>query len=70
MEIAKFLIKNHANIDAKTKDDGSTPLLIAVEAGHAKFVEILLENGADTNIKGWPNLTPFEIAQKSGEYRL
>lgn len=35
--------------------------------GHAKFVEILLENGADANIEGHDNLTPLEIAQKTGK---
>lgn len=64
-----MLIKKHANIDATTKD-GLTPMWIAAESGHVKFVEELLENGADTNIRGWKNLTPLEIAQKGGKFIL
>lgn len=33
-EIAKFLIKKNAHIDARTKDDGSTALFIAAEGGN------------------------------------
>lgn len=66
VDYAKFLIKKHANVDARLKD-GSTSLFIAAENGYSNFVEILLDNGADANIRGSNDLTPLEIAQKTGK---
>ncbi|WP_010407709.1 ankyrin repeat domain-containing protein, partial [Wolbachia endosymbiont of Nasonia vitripennis] len=37
---------------------GSTPLHVAVEAGHKEIVEILVANGANVNVKS-NNLTPL-----------
>lgn len=62
-------MKKHANIDAKTKD-GLTALWVAAESGHAKFVQELLENGADANIRGSKKSTLLEIAQKGGKFTL
>lgn len=44
-ELIKFLIKNGANVNTKSKE-GKTPLSIAVEEGHTKIIELLKSNGA------------------------
>lgn len=33
VEVGKLLIKKNANIDARTTDDGKTPIFIAAEEG-------------------------------------
>ena len=48
IEIAEFLIKKGADIEAVDKDD-STSLVIACENGHIDIVKLLLKNGADIN---------------------
>ena len=42
---ATVLLKNGANVNAKTSD-GRTPLLSAKANGHARMVELLKANGA------------------------
>jgi ankyrin repeat protein len=44
-ELVRFLIKNGANVNAKSKK-GKIPLSIATEAGNAKIIELLKANGA------------------------
>ncbi len=44
-ELVRFLIKNGANVNAKSKK-GKTPLSIATEAGNANIIELLKSNGA------------------------
>ena len=44
-EVVRFLIKNGANVNAKTKD-GDTALSLAVKKGYTNIIEILKANGA------------------------
>jgi ankyrin repeat protein len=44
-ELIRFLIKNGADVNAKSKK-GKTPLSLAVEAGHTKIIELLKANGS------------------------
>ncbi len=46
----EFLIKNNADINCANYR-GITPLMAAVNGNHKKIVEILLEKGAETNLK-------------------
>lgn len=48
--IAELLIKNKANINAQGID-GETPLHCAVELNNAYIVSLLIENGAEKDIK-------------------
>ena len=43
--VASVLLKNGANVNAKM-NDGTTPLSVATEQGHARMVELLEANGA------------------------
>ena len=43
--VAMMLLKNGANVKAKTNDGVTTPLLIATVKGHARMIEFLKANG-------------------------
>ncbi len=45
LELVNFLIKNGANVNAKSMD-GSTALSLAVEKGHNDIINVLKSNGA------------------------
>jgi len=58
VEIAKILIDNGADVNAKDKDSDSV-LLKAVAAGNAPLVELLIDRGADVAVEnnfGWTAL--------------
>jgi len=44
-ELVSFLIKNGANVNAKSKE-GKTPLSVAEKAGNTNIIELLKSNGA------------------------
>ena len=44
-----------------------TPLHWAARYNHAKVARLLLDNGADTNIKNNDNQTPLDYARKGSE---
>ena len=48
----------------KKNDLGNTLLHDAIKYGNEKEVELLLNNGADINIKGEDNLTPLGLSKK------
>lgn len=50
-EIAQFLVLQGADPNVQDKRDGLTPLMMAVSSDHVETVKLLLENGADVNIK-------------------
>lgn len=58
----KILLDNGANINA-IGEHGYTALHNAVEQGHIKMVEFLLNQGIDTTIKNINHLTAKELAQ-------
>jgi len=47
LELAKLLIENKANLDAKDRNDNSTPLAFAIQSRHGEIVKLLLQHGAD-----------------------
>lgn len=53
-EIVKYLIDNKANIDANHTIDGGTPLLLALQNLNITTAKLLIEHGADVNLK-WSN---------------
>jgi hypothetical protein len=55
LEVAKLLVANHADVNAKA-NNGSTPLHLAAAKGNADLVEFLIANKADVNAldkDGW-----------------
>ena len=47
-EIAKWLVENGANVNARARD-GHTPLMMASYNRYPEIVKLLLKNGADPN---------------------
>jgi uncharacterized protein len=47
LSIAKLLVENAANVNAKDKRDGSTPLSLAIRSRNFAIADLLLQNGAD-----------------------
>jgi ankyrin repeat protein len=55
-------------VDIDARDDaGRTALLLAVAAGRASAVEILLAHGADPNAVDADGHTPLELAHAAGQ---
>ncbi|HYV29259.1 MAG TPA: ankyrin repeat domain-containing protein, partial [Candidatus Eisenbacteria bacterium] len=53
LTVARFLLANKADVNARlTKDGSATPLILAAGNGHKTMVELLLANGADVNATG------------------
>jgi ankyrin repeat protein len=60
IDIAKFLLQNKAEIDAKSTL-GDTPLHIAAKNHNLPLMRLLLENNASLRIKNKEDNTPFDI---------
>ena len=59
--VAKYLIRNGADINAKR--GYWTPIHAAVESGHFEIVKFLIQNGANVNaLVGYERSTPLHIA--------
>ncbi|GAB5356268.1 hypothetical protein AAMO2058_000275900 [Amorphochlora amoebiformis] len=63
--IVLFLIRNGANLDAKSKKDW-TPLHLACYQGHYEIADILLQSGADPDVKDKEGKTPQARAREKG----
>ncbi|XP_065647040.1 myotrophin isoform X2 [Hydra vulgaris] len=62
LEIIDYLISIGANINVVDKH-GNSPLLNAVYEGHTSCVKLLLDKGADKNIKSPSGETAFQVAE-------
>jgi ankyrin repeat protein len=62
-----WLLKNGVSVDARDRK-GGTPLFYAIKCRHSHLVHILIEEGADVNIKctGLNNITPLHMAVSEG----
>ena len=60
--IVQHLVDHRANIDAISRDDGSTALLIAAKSGLLKSVKVLLAAKASVNVPDNEGVTPLWVA--------
>ncbi len=65
LEAARILVRNHANVNARTKT-GTTPLHLAALYGRAAFAGLLLDAGADVNATDEDGKTPLALAEEEG----
>ena len=65
-DVIRELAMHSADIDARTRDDGQTPLHIAAAMGRIKAVEALVALGADLKIKDSQGRTPLDAAERAG----
>ncbi len=68
-KIAKILIKNNANINAKSSTD-ATPLDLASQNGHANVATILLTCKANVDATKTNRWTPLHIASQNGHTKI
>lgn len=66
VDIAAFLIKNRAEVNARAGEYGLTPLHWAAWKGHKRVVEMLIDAGAQVNVHTAAGHTPFRIAVDFG----
>jgi uncharacterized protein len=59
-----MLIENSAYIDAESPN-GTTPLMMAAMYGTPEAVKLLIEEGADVQLKNAQGLTALQFAQRA-----
>ena len=67
--VVKYLVSQGADVNAK-RDDGDTPLNIAVSFGQSEVVKFLVSQGADVNAKGWYGYFPLHSAAGKGHVEI
>ena len=61
LEVAQFLIANGATVDSMSLGN-TTPLMMAVQSGNEQLVKLLLDKGADLQLRNSQGLTAIDIA--------
>lgn len=68
VEIVKYLLKNGASIDEKSKNGGHTPLMrLAYASGNVQIAKLLVEHRSDINIMDDQNISVFRRAVSLGK---
>ena len=71
LELAKYLIKAGAPINSPSRNGlKAAPIQSAAAAGHDKVVQLLLENGADPNVREQGGYTPLHAAAQNGDEEM
>ena len=65
-EMARLLVDANADVEAPTRLNGLTPLMLAAENGSAPMIETLLAAGADANQPSGNGTTPLMTAALAG----
>jgi len=65
-ETSAFLVKNGVEVNAQTWKRGISALMIAAAAGNTELVRLLLDNGADVDLKDIFGNTAQNWAEKKG----
>ncbi|MBW1743404.1 MAG: ankyrin repeat domain-containing protein [Deltaproteobacteria bacterium] len=66
LSIVEVLISGGADVNAKDRVRGGTPLHLAVAGGHKEVVKLLIASGADLNAKNRRDITPLDQAKLRG----
>jgi ankyrin repeat protein len=61
LEVAQYLIANGAIIDSLSPGN-TTPLMMAVQSGNEQLVKLLLDKGADLQVRNTNGLSAIDIA--------
>ena len=70
-DIVKFLIVERSqNVNARGFDCRETPLSLACRQGYSEVARVLLEHGADTEIKDIDNYSPLERSSERGHVEV
>jgi len=68
--VLAMLEAGQVDINEEADEDGSTPLLVAAQAGHASIVKILCEHGADVDKTADDNASPLIVAAMKGHLEV
>ena len=66
LDIAQFLIANGAKVDSLSLG-GTTPLMMAVQSGNELLVKLLLDKGANLQLRNSESITAIDIADIYGK---
>jgi len=61
--LVQFLLANHAYIDAESPN-GSTPLMLAAQYGNPATVQLLVDEGADLDVRNERSLSAVDFAER------
>ena len=61
LDVASFLLANGANVNAPSLG-GTTPLMMAVQSGNESLVKLLLDKGADLQLRNAEGISAIDIA--------
>jgi len=61
LEVAQFLLANGAAVDSLSLNN-TTPLMMAVQSGNEQLVKLLLDKGADLQLRNAVGLSAIDIA--------
>jgi len=67
VEALQCLVSNGGNVNAKTTNDGSTPLHLAALFAYAEVLQYLISQGADVNAKDNDDKTPLDVIEEDDE---
>lgn len=66
--MARLLLEHHAYIDAESPN-GTTPLMMAAFYGTSAMVDLLLQEGADPQLRNRQGLAAIDFARRAGRQR-
>ncbi len=65
-EIVDLLLKRGASVNAPNREDGTTALMWAANAGYSEVVQRLLRSGADVDLVARDGWTAVKAAKMAG----
>ena len=70
-DVAEYLVKAGAVVNAKSRNGlQAAPIQSAAAGGHRKIVKLLLDHGADPNIREQGGYTPLHAAAQNGDEEM
>jgi hypothetical protein len=70
LNTAEFLLRSGAQVDILSEDRGSTPLIDSAMGRHKEVIKILIDAGADVNIKNGDGQTALIIVVGAGDVEI
>ncbi|EXC41423.1 hypothetical protein L484_000326 [Morus notabilis] len=67
---ARLLLASGARVDSRDALDGDTPLHVTAALGDEYMVKLLLQKGANKDIRNYARRTPYDVAAGKGDHRL